>query len=85
MLTANERLFSNSHIPLNGSPSWVQTTWASSELNASSQTVPQALLIQISTLPSSGLSPAISLSAPSLQLPARVMRSVEIAIETLFT
>ena len=37
--------------------------------------VPHALLIQISTLPSSGLSPPINLNAPSLQLPAGVVGS----------
>ena len=37
--------------------------------------VPQALLMQISTLPSNGSSPPTSLSAPSLQSPARVARS----------
>ena len=37
--------------------------------------VPQALLMQISTLPSNGLSPPTSLSAPSLQSPAGVARS----------
>ena len=83
MLIANNNGFQIANIPLKGSPSWVHTTWASSEPNASSQTVPQALLIQISTLPSSGLSPPINLSAPSLQLPARVVRSMVTKIQAL--
>ena len=47
-------------------------------MNPSSQTVPQALLIQISTLPSAGLVPPTSLSVPSVQLLAGVEVPVQI-------
>ena len=47
-------------------------------MNPSSQTVPQALLIQISTLPSAGLVPSTSLNVPSVQLLAGVEVPVQI-------
>ena len=62
-------------LPLYGSPSWLQTTSASSELKAFSQTVPQALLTQISTLPSRELVPFANLSSPSVQFPKVVVAS----------
>ena len=45
---------------------------ASSFVNPLSQTVPQALLIQISTLPSAEVDPPTSLSSPLVQLAAKV-------------
>ena len=53
-----------------------QTTCASDVPKLLSQTVPQALLIQISTLPSSEFVPLASLSVPSVQLPLGVVSSV---------
>ena len=59
--------------PSEGWPSCLQTTWAASELNLVSQTVPQALLMQISTLPSISANrplPPASLNSPCKQLAA---------------
>ena len=50
---------------------------ASSFVNPLSQTVPQALLIQISTLPSAEVDPPTSLSSPLVQLAAKVEISVQ--------
>lgn len=66
-------------LPLYGSPSCWQTTAASSELKASSHTVPQALLTQISTLPSRGLVPSTSLISPSVQLANCVSSPIKIS------
>ena len=54
-------------VPLSENPISVQTTLASSSSNRLLQTVPQALLMQISTLPSRTLAPSTSLNAPSVQ------------------
>ena len=53
-------------------PSCRHTTKASSFVNPLSHTVPQASLMQISTLPSASLAPPTSLSAPLVQLPAEM-------------
>jgi len=51
-------------------------TSASWELNSLSQMVPQALLMQISTLPSSGWLPPTSLRSPVVQSDSRLDRAV---------
>ena len=60
-------LFTGTHIPSEGSPSWVQTTAASAASQESSQTVPHWLLKQISTRPSLEFRPSLSLMSPSWQ------------------
>ena len=57
------------------SPICLQMTSASWELNSLSQMVPQALLMQISTLPSSGWLPPSSLRSPVLQSDSRLDRA----------
>ena len=58
----------NTHSPLNGSPSWVQTVWASSSVKPLLHTVPQARFKHTSTLPSRRVSPPTTLTSPSWHL-----------------
>ena len=58
------------YIPISpelGSPSWKHTTVASGVFQKSSHTVPHSLLEQISTRPSMGVRPPVSLKSPSVQ------------------
>ena len=52
--------------PRGMNPSWPHTTFASRVVQDLSHTVPQALLMQTSTLPSAELYPLTSLTSPSL-------------------
>ena len=63
--TTNHSMYcTNFGIPVVGSPNCLQTTWASAVSQKSSQTVPQTLLLHISTRPSDDEDPPTSLRAP---------------------
>lgn len=66
--------------PCLAKPNWPQATVASVWLNASPQIVPQALLKQISSLPSLRLLPFTSLSSPSAQSAMDVEKSNRYAV-----
>ena len=66
--------------PCLAKPNWPQATVASVWLNASPQIVPQALLKQISSLPSLRLLPFTSLSSPSTQSAMGVEKSNRYAV-----